>query len=145
MANPRTMDNTGAREAGITYKIDDSTITYDVTKTGGSAAVGLAVTFSTNDTVALCADADVVVGKLAQVNADKTCTVIDQGFVTLPAGNGATVTAGSKIVGALGAASAKGYIRNTSASEATAVEAQKARHMITNAATTTAVVVRLDS
>lgn len=142
MANPRTMDNTGAREAGITYKIDNSTITYDVTKTGGSAAVGKAVTFSADDTVALCADADVVVGKLAQVNADNTCTVIDQGVVALPAGNGATVTAGAKIVGALGAASAKGYIRNSAASTA---ELAKARHMITNAGTTTAVVVRLDS
>lgn len=150
MSNPRTVNNTGARESGITYKIDNSTITFDATKTGGSAQVGLAVTFSGNDTVALVGDNERVVGKLAQVYADNTCTVIDQGFVTLPAGSGATVTAGKRIVGDLGPSSAKGYIQNApdfgaAYAEATADAQVAAAHLITNAATATAVVVRLDS
>lgn len=147
MADPRiTPGYDGARRDGMTFIIDDSTITFDATKAGGSAAVGKAVTLSAGGTIALCADADPVLGKLESVEWDKRATVIEGpgAYVTLPGGDSATLTVGTKIVGALGPDSAKGYIRSTSSSEATAVEAQLARHTIIHAGTTTAVVVRLD-
>lgn len=147
MADPRiTPGYNGARRDGMPFIIDDSTITFDATKAGGSAQVGLAVTLSANGTIALAVDASPILGKLESVEWDKRATVIEGpgAYVTLPGGNAATLTPGTKIVGALGAASAKGYIRSASASEATAVEAQLARHTIIDSGTTTAVVVRLD-
>lgn len=147
MADPRiTPGYDGARRDGMTFIIDDNTITYDATKAGGSAQVGLAVTLSANKTIALAADADPILGKLESVEWDKRATVIEGpgAYVTLPGGNSATLTVGTRIVGALNPSSAKGYIRSCSASEATAVEAQKARHTIIDSGTATAVVVRLD-
>ncbi len=141
MSNRDDVSNIGVGGVYRTYKIDDSTITYDGTKAGGSAQVGLAVTFSAADTVALCADADEVVGKLILVEADDKCTVQTEGTMTLPGGDSATLTLGTKIVGDLGAASAKGYIR--SAASAQAAELLVARGRIENAGTTTAVVVTL--
>ena len=136
----------------ITFKIDNSTITYDATKANGAATtmIDKAVTFSADDTVALCADGDAVVGKLISVTADLKCSVRVKGFVTLPGGASATLTRGKKIVGALGASSAKGYIRDVVVAAGTyaaaeANEAQKARGMIINVGTTTAVGVLLDA
>jgi len=130
----------------LTFKIDNSTITYDATKANGAAAtmIGFAVSLSADDTVQLASDGEAIVGKLISVTADLKCSVRVLGFVTLPAGASATVTRGKKIVGALGAASAKGYIRDVvvaaasyAASEAN--EAQKARGLIIDVGTTTAV------
>lgn len=128
----------GIRYDAITKKIDNSTIVFDATKANGATAVGLAVTISGDDTVALVADGDRVLGKLLKVEADGFCTVQDTGFVSLPAGDGATVTAGQPVVGALGAASAKGYIRNAVAiggsyTQSQLVERAKARGVIHNA------------
>lgn len=142
MADPRNQvrfDEIGAERA--TFIIDNSTIVYDITKAGGSVSVGLAVTLSGNDTVALAADGDRIVGKLILVESDNKATVQTDGYVELPAGNGATVTRGLAIVGALGASSAKGYIRN--AAPGTAAELVRMRGMIQNVADTTAVLVKL--
>lgn len=140
----------GIRYDAITKKIDNSTITFDATKANGSAAVGLAVTIvpGTVDAVALVADGDRVLGKLLKVEADGFCTVQDTGFVSLPAGSGATVTPGQPVVGDLGASSAKGYIRDavaigSSFAQAELVERSKARGVIHNAETTTSVWVDL--
>ncbi len=141
MSERTNVSNIGVGGVYRTYKIDDSTITYDATKTGGSAQVGLAVTFSTDDTVALCADGDAVIGKLILVEGDDKANVMTEGTMTLPGGDSATLTLGATIVGALGAASAKGYIR--SAASGTAAELVKARGRIENNNTTTAVVVTL--
>jgi|SRR5262252_368143 len=92
---------------------DGSTIVFSATAVDGSVAVGLAVTFAAApDTVALCADGDPVIGKLLKVEPDGLCTVQHKGNCTLPAGNAATNTPGTRQLGALGPASAKGYIRN---------------------------------
>jgi hypothetical protein len=123
-----------------TYLIDNSTITYDATKTGGSAQVGLAVTLSAARTVALTADGDAVVGKLVKVEADNKATVQDGGYMTLPSGASASLTRGLKIVGDLDTA-AKGYIREVASG--TAAEINKGRGFIVDAADTAAVVVRL--
>lgn len=141
MSERTNVSNIGVGGVYRTYKIDDSTITYDASQPGGSAQVGLAVTFSAADTVALTADADEVVGKLILVEADDKCTVQTDGTMTLPGGDGATLTLGTKIVGDLGASSAKGYIR--SAASAQAAELLVGRGRIENAGTTTAVVVTL--
>lgn len=141
MSERTNVSNIGVGGQYRTYKIDDSTITYDATKTGGSAAVGLAVTLSAANTVALAADGDAVIGKLILVESDNKANVMTHGTMTLPGGNGATLTLGSKIVGALNASSAKGYIR--SAASGTAAELVKARGYIDDAGTTTAVEVTL--
>lgn len=125
----------------MTFKIDDSTITYSATETNGSAAVGKAVALSAAETVELAGDGEEIVGKLISVEADNYCTVQVAGVMTLPGGSGATLTVGKKIVGDLGAASAEGYIREVATG--TAAELGVARGMILDAGTTTAVVVWL--
>lgn len=137
------VDYTDILRHDLTMKIDNSTIVFDATKVGGADAtmIGKAVTISANDTVALCADADYVFGKLVRVFPDNFCSVQIRGFADLPAGASATVTRGTNIVGALGASSAKGYIR--SAASGTAAELIKMGGKIVNNADTTAVVVDL--
>ena len=145
MANPRAItDKEGLDVRRATYSIDNSTITYDKTKAFGSAQAGvnLAVTFSASDTVALCADGDAIVGILEQVEADGKCTVSVAGHLKFKKGNGATVTNGKKIVGALGAASAKGYIRDVNT--ATAAELGKMRGFIEDTSGDPTIVVYLD-
>lgn len=142
-AGRNQVDYTGIRDenSAITVKIDNSTITYDATKANGSAQVGLACTWSADDTVALTQDGNYVLGKIKQVHSDLFATVQKWGVVTLPAGNGATVTRGKKIVGALGASSARGYIREVAT--ATAAELGVQRGEIMNVADSTAVVIDL--
>lgn len=147
MALTTPRDNVSYEELDVelvTYKIDNSTITYDATKAGGAATtmINKAVTFSGDDTVALAADGDAVVGKLILVESDNKCSVKVEGYMTLPGGNGASLTRGKKIVGALNASSEKGYIREVATG--TASELGKARGFIQNNADTTAVIVRLD-
>ena len=93
------------------------------------------------DTVELAADADPIVGKLIKVEADNKATVQTEGTMTLPGGDGATLTLNGPIVGDLGAANAKGYIRL--AASGTPAELLACRGRIENAGTTTAVVVTL--
>lgn len=145
MADPRNaVDFQGIGILTATYIIDNSTITYDATKANGAATtmIGKAVTLSADDTVALCADGDAIEGKLLLVESDNKCTVQVGGYTDLPGGASATLTRGSAVVGALGAASAKGYIR--SAASGTAAELIKCRGRIVRNGTTTAVVVALD-
>lgn len=145
MPNPRKVtDKEGVGQIRNTYKIDNSTITFDKTKQYGSAqaGVGLAVTLSADDTVALCADADAVIGILELVERDGMCVVTDKGYCKFLKGNGATVTRGTKIVGALGASSAKGYVR--SVNTAVAAELGKARGVIEDTSGDPTIVVLLD-
>ena len=126
-----------------TFKIDNSTIVYDSTKALGAATtmIGKAVSLSADDTVQLASDAEAVVGRLERVESDNKCVVRTFGFMELPGGDSATVTRGTAIVGALGAASAKGYIR--SAASGTAAELIKCRGRIIRNGTHTAIVVHL--
>ena len=139
MSDPRAtvvLDDVGEFEA-YTFLIDNSTITYSSSQVNGSASVGLAVKLSAAKTVALAGDGDAVIGKLIQVFADNTATVQVGDILVLPAGNGASLTLGKKIVGALNASSAPGYIREVATG--TAAELGKARGAILDAGTTTAV------
>lgn len=144
MADPRNaVDFQGIGILTATYKIDNSTITYDATKANGAAStmIGKAVTLSAAGTVALAADGDAIEGKLLLVEADNKCTVQVGGYCDLPGGTGASLTLGKKIVGAL-LSSAKGYIREVATG--TAAELGKCRGRIVDAGTTTAVMVSLD-
>lgn len=145
MANPRAItDKEGIDVRFATFSIDNSTITYDKTKAFGSAQAGvnLAVTLSGNDTVALCADGDAVLGLLEQVEADGKCTVSYAGWLKFLKGASATVTRGKKIVGALGASSARGYVREVAT--ATAAELGKQRGFIEDTSGDPIIVVYLD-
>lgn len=114
MADPRlTLDYQGQNAEYLTFLIDASTITFAAGSAGGSASVGLAVTMGSADrTVKLTEDAEEVVGKLINVTHDGYCTVQVGGVMALPSGDGATITRGKQCVGDLGAASAKGYVRD---------------------------------
>jgi hypothetical protein len=150
LTNPRnTVAYDEIEAVPVTYLIDNSTIVYDGTLANGAATtmIGKAVTFSAANTVALAADGDAIVGKLLRVESDNKCAVQIDGFMTLPAGTGAAVTRGKKIVGALLSA-AKGYIREVVTPGATyaaaeAIENTKARGFIQDAGDTAAVLVYL--
>ncbi len=133
----------------------DSSIVYSATTSGGSASVGLAVTLEgqADDTVTLVGDSEKVDGKLIRVESDGFCTVQRHGKCTLPGGSGATLTVGSKFYGDLGAAAAEGYIQTPAVLALTGNDAAdvteianyvKARGLIVNNDTTTAVCVDLD-
>lgn len=142
MADPRNaVAFEGIGAVYQTFKTDNSTIVYDATKAGGSAQVGLAVTLSADGTVALTADGDAVTGKLILVESDNKANVQVRGGMSLAAGASASVTRGKKVVGALGASSARGYIREVATG--TAAELGKARGEILDNSDTTSVVVDL--
>ncbi len=141
MTTRDSVDNVGIAPVTETFEIDAVTITYDKTEVNGSAQVGLAVKFSGNDTVELVGDGEGVEGKLLKVESDGKCTVQTGGVVTLPGGSGATLTLGNSIVGDLGPSSAEGYIR--AVNSAVTAELAVANGRIQNAATSTAVVVKL--
>ncbi len=130
MADPRA--GIAPSDVGLefdTFLIDNSTITYSATTANGSAqaGVGLAVTLSADNTVALAADAEAIVGRLESVNSDLIATVAVRGKkLKFKGGTSATLTRGTKIVGDLLVA-AKGYVRS---SDGTAGENAKARGYI---------------
>ena len=140
MADPRLAVSFAEIDAVYaSFKADGATIVYDATKEGGanSDTIGHAVNLSAADTVQLAADGEAVLGKLIQVEADGICTVQIRGAMALPGGNGASLTLGKKIVGALDASAKKGHIREVAT--ATAAELGVAQGWILDAGTTTAV------
>jgi hypothetical protein len=140
MADPRADTKfDDIKPAFVTFKIDNSTITYSATSARGSASVDLAVALSAAETVELVGDGEEIVGKLIEVFPDNYCTVQVGGVMTLPGGSGATLTLGKKIVGDLDALSAEGYIREVNTAQA--AELGVCRGQIWDAGTTTAVVV----
>lgn len=131
MANPRKLiDHLGILPGASTFLIDGATITYSASAAGGSAAVGKAVGLvaGTEDTVELVADAQAVLGRLIVVEPDGACVVQIAGVVELAAGNAVTLLRGGSVVGALGPASARGYVRPPAT--ATPAEVNAARHTV---------------
>lgn len=142
MADPRAtllhvQDAEGRTE---TFTIDNSSITYSATQTGGSAAVGKAVTLVAG-VLELAADGEAILGKLLKVEPDNTALVQISGFMTLPGGTSATLTQGARIVGDLLVA-AEGYIQ--AAASGTAAHHVVSRGFIVDASDTAAVVVYLN-
>lgn len=137
MPDPRlTTNRIGAEpKRPHTYRADGSgDIVFDATLTGGSAVVGRAVMLSGNGTIRLTADASHVLGKLVKVEPDGFCHVEVDGAVDLPSSG--TITAGSRIVGALSGA-ARGYVRSVVATVLAEVAA--GRGLVIDATTATAV------
>lgn len=142
MSDPRdAVRYDGIKQVRATYPIDASTITYEATVAGGSSHIGKAVTINTSEVVALCADAEHVAGRLEKVEADGYAVVTVKGYVKLPGGDGAVLTNGKSIVGDLGAAGAKGFIREVATAQA--AELGVANGTIIDPSTATAVVVLL--
>lgn len=144
MADPRL--TVGWDEAGalnLSFIIDDSTITYSATVSGGSSQVGLAVRLNADaGVIELVGDAEHVLGKLIKVEQDGLANVQVKGHMTLPAGDGVgSLTLGKKIIGDLGAAGAEGYIREVATG--TAAELGLARGFTMDDSTLTAVQVFL--
>ena len=146
MADPRlsvSYEDAGALR--LTFKIDNSTITYSATANGGSSQVGLAVRLSAADTVALTQAGSAVLGKLILVESDNMATVQVKGVVTLPAGTGHAgnnvITLGCKIVGDVSTA-AEGYIRGMT-TNAWNADNVLGRGVVLDLGTTTAVEVLL--
>jgi hypothetical protein len=143
-AGRNQVDYTGIRADQITAKIDGVTLTYDATKTNGigkAAGTGDAVTLSANDTVALTDDGNYVYGKVLKIERDLFATIQKWGMADLPAGAGAAITRGRKIVGDLGAGGARGFIRE--ADPAVDAEIAVARGEIINNAVSTNTIVDL--
>lgn len=125
------------------FVYDNSTVLYDSTKERGSSQVDLAVGVLAGGIIELVSDGEAVLGRLDSVESDGVCRVQTGGTTYLPGGSAATLTEGTTFIGALGAASAKGYIR--SAASGTAAELIKARGMIVDNTTATAVEVDLSA
>lgn len=140
MADPRedvVFDEIGAQR--VTYAHDD-TIVYDATKVGGSEQVGLAVTLESNKTVSLVGDGESVEGRLITVEPGGFCVVQVHGYMKLPRGTSATLTAGKKIVGDL-LVSAEGYIRDVATGTAAELGVARGRVIDASAAADAAEVV----
>lgn len=141
MADPRAANSflLGPKPHEIATFAHDNTIVYDADVADGSAQVGFAVSIESNNVVTLAGSGENVLGKLLSVDADGFCSVQHAGFMTLPGGASATLTAGLKIVGDLGGVSTtdEGYI------QAVSTEDTVSRGMIIDSSTATAVVVKL--
>lgn len=141
MADPREVTNRiGAGYFSETFP-HDNTIVYDPLVAGGGAQVGLATTLEASNLVTLIGDGEGLLGKLVKIEPGGMCVVQTGGVMTLPGGSGATLTAQTKVVGDLGAASAEGYIQSASS----AAHALLARGIIENATDPTEVEIRLES
>ena len=105
-----------------TLQGDGDTIRYDITKPGRSDAVGKAFKINADGKGELVSDGDAIDGKVLEVDDDHKFTAAYMfGGLRFPLGDSATVERGDKIVGALGANSAKGYVK--AVTDASALEA----------------------
>ncbi|MBV9210634.1 MAG: hypothetical protein JOZ52_08400 [Acidobacteria bacterium] len=151
MSDPRnTIGYDEIKSWDETRIIDGVTITYDVTKKGGSAQAQamqtgqgmLAVKLSGDGTVALADDGDAIEGGLIHVEADGKCLVRVGGNIPFLKGTGATLTRDFKVVGDTGGSGGtqKGYVRE--AASGTAAELNKGRGQILDTSDTNKVYVR---
>ena len=95
-----------------TFQGDGDTIKYDKSKPNRSDAVGKAFKLNDDGKGELVADGDEITGKVIAVDDDHKFTGAYMfGGLRLPLGDGETVARGNKLVGALGASSAKGHVK----------------------------------
>ena len=98
-----------------TMQGDGSTIKYDITKKNRSDAVGKAFKINADGKGELVADGDEIEGKVIDVEDDHKFTAAYMfGGLRFPLGDAQTVSKGDRIVGALGASSAKGHVKASS-------------------------------
>lgn len=113
-----------------TFQGDGTTIKYDVSKPGRSAAVGKAFRINNEGKGELVGDGDAIDGKVLEVTDDQKFTGAYMfGGLRLPIGEDQKVVGGDKLVGALGADNAKGYVKGdkTGAGKLLALDA---RHVL---------------
>jgi hypothetical protein len=145
MANPRKitgpLDGIGFR--AVTFKADGVTITFDPAAKLGSAVSGRAVALvaGTQDTVELVAADQAILGRLDHVEGDDVAVVQIEGECKLPQGNAVDVVRNNRIVGALGPASARGFIGPAVGTSGTTALA--GRHLVLDDAVATAISVML--
>ena len=98
-----------------TFQGDGVTIKYDATKPNRSDAVGKAFKLVGNK-AELVEDGDEIDGKVIEVDDDHKFTGAYMfGGLRLPLGEGETVSRGDRVVGALGAGSARGHVKGAPA------------------------------
>ena len=98
-----------------TLQGDGDTIKYDITKPGRSDAVGKAFKINADGKGELVDDGDEIDGKVLDVDDDHKFTAAYMfGGLRFPIGDSETVGRGDKIIGALGAGSAKGHVKGVS-------------------------------
>lgn len=144
MANPRAVvDFEGIGVRRETFIADGSIVFNPTAAVGGSAQAGLAAQMTAHNVVGLALDGSEVVGRIERVHADGMVVVQTEGGCSLPGGNAATLTAGTKIVGALLPA-AQGGGGGGIRTAASAGDALLARGTILDSSVTTSVKVMLD-
>lgn len=96
------------------FTADGTTISYDKNAINRSTAVGKMFKINTDGKAELVSDGDEILGIVLAVDSDDMMTGahIFAGL-RLPIGKNATIARGDKIVGAVGASNAKGYVRST--------------------------------
>lgn len=148
MANPRRVvgprDGIGFRAE--TFLIDGVTIpAFDDSVPLGTALAGRAVSMvaGTEDMVELSAAGQTILGRLDHVEGDGIAVVQVEGECKLPLGNAVTVVRGNKIVGALGASSARGFIGPAVGTDGTTALA--GRHRVEGIANAPSISVYLDA
>jgi len=111
MADPRILPGfEGLGAEYLTAVYDNSAITYDATAAGGSAEVGLAVSFTaTGKVISTVAADEGVLGQLVKVESDGRCVVQYKGYMKLPTGTTPGLTWMGSIIGLLLVA-AEGYV-----------------------------------
>ena len=99
-----------------TFQGDGDTIKYDATQPNRSDAVGKAFKINADGKGELVGDGDEIEGKVISVDDDHKFTGAYMfGGLNLPLGQNQTVARGDKLVGALGAGSAKGHVKAVAA------------------------------
>jgi hypothetical protein len=145
MANPRKIvaPLDGVAFRALTFLADGSTIAFSETAPFGTLVAGRAVGLKSGsaNTVELVAAGQDVLGRLDHVESDGVAVVQVEGECKLPQGNAVTVVVGDKITGALGPASARGYIGPIDTTSA--ATAASSRHTVLDITTTTAISVLL--
>ena len=116
-----------------TYQGDGDTIKYDATKPNRSDAVGKAYKLNADGKGELVDDGEEFDGVVTEVDDDHKFTGAYMfGGLRLPLGNGATVVRGDRLVGALGAGSAKGHIKAAPAIPASPADEAALSAAVTN-------------
>jgi hypothetical protein len=143
MANPRyDVGFDSINQDRESYLSDGVTITYDATTSGLNLA-GRAVNLSADKTVQLAGDGESILGFIDHVEKDGIVVVVTGGYVTnAKGGNGAALTRDSKIVGAVDAGAAKGFVKNVLTD--TVAHAVVGRHRLISVGDATALTVKLD-
>ena len=122
------------------FDADGDTIAYDKNTENRSTAVGKAFKINADGKAELVADGDEVIGKVLAVDDDDVMTgAYICGGLRLPVGDSQTVARGDRIVGALGAESAKGYVKSVPAPPAAVATNAKVNYQDSDVADNTAI------